>query len=74
MDGEPLRSISCSSPSGKVMTGFEPVVLARTVKPASFSNEVMSLATLDLPRVPVTQILKGMDWIFFVIRRRSHRK
>ena len=60
IEGEPLRLISFSSPSGKMMTGFEPVVLASTAKPASLNEAAMSLVTLDFPLVPVTQILRGI--------------
>jgi hypothetical protein len=74
MDGEPRRRISLSFPSGKMMTGFEPVVLANTVKPASLRQAAMSLATLDFPLVPVTQILKGMDRTVLIILKRSTTK
>jgi hypothetical protein len=57
-----------------MITGFEPVVLASTVKPASLKQAAISLATLDFPLVPVTQILKGMDRTVFMIDRRSHKK
>ena len=42
------------------MAGFEPVVLASTVKPASLKKAAMSLVMLDFPLVPVTQILNGI--------------
>ncbi len=52
--------ISFSFPSEKIITGFEPVVFAKTENPAWLSIEASSLATLDFPRAPVIQIRKGI--------------
>ena len=49
-----------SFPSGKIITGFEPVVFAKTENPAWRSIEVSILVTLDFPRAPVIQIRKGI--------------
>jgi hypothetical protein len=56
------------------MTGFDPVVFVKTLKPASLKEDASSLATLDFPRVPVTQILSGIFLNLFSRRRRSPKK
>ena len=55
----PDRKISCSVPSGKIRTGFEPVVLARTAAPEARNPAAIRRVTLDLPRVPVTAMRRG---------------
>jgi hypothetical protein len=60
MEGGLRRMISFSFPSGKIITGFEPVVFAKTENPAWRSIEVSILVTLDFPRAPVIQIRKGI--------------
>jgi len=57
-----------------MMLGLEPVVLARTSKPASLREAAMSLVTLDFPLVPVTQIRSGMIRIFRSMMKRSNIK
>jgi len=74
MEGFPRRLISFSSPSGKIRTGFEPVVLARTLNPASLRTAAMSLVTLDFPLVPVMQILSGTLCRFLSKKKRSQMR
>jgi len=74
MEGFPRRLISFSSASGKIRTGFEPVVLARTLNPASRRMAAMSLVTLDFPLVPVMQILSGTLCRFLSKKRRSQMR
>jgi hypothetical protein len=53
--------ISLSVPSGSVKTGFAPVVRASTDIPDPRKAAAIRRVTLDFPRVPVTQIRKGIE-------------
>jgi len=59
IDGEPVRRIGRSEPSGRSSRGEVPVVLATAGTPASRSADQMSRATVDFPRVPFTWMRMG---------------
>ena len=73
-DAGPGRSISRSRPSGKIRTGFEPVVLAKTARPEARRAAATWRVTADFPRVPVTQIRRGTRARSRASRRRSRRR
>lgn len=63
MDGLLRLGTSMIRPSGNKIRASEPVVFATTILPDSRRIENNMLATLDFPRVPVTQILNGIESI-----------
>jgi hypothetical protein len=61
MEGRPRRLILRSDPSGSMYLASEPVVFASTRRPSARKTAASMRVTLDLPRVPVTAILEGME-------------
>ena len=60
IDGLPRRRTVRSDPSGSRYTASEPVVFANTRRPSVRNTDASIRVTLDFPRVPVTEILRGM--------------
>jgi len=74
IDGTPCRETSLSSPLGKINFASEPVVFASTLLPSSLRTDDNIRTTLDFPRVPVTLILSGIEFIQRFIKIRSYIK